>query len=102
MAKTGEFAEESKRKLGGGGHKVVITERESLAIDGVTNVESFDEGEVVLETTSGVLFIRGRDLHINQLNLEDGSLEIEGYVDSLDYTDEGTGRRRGFWGRILK
>lgn len=101
MAKTGEFADESK-KMGSGQHKVVITERESLTIDGVTNVESFDEGEVVLETTAGLLYVRGRDLHINQLNLEDGSLEIEGYVDSLDYTDEGTGRRRGFWGRILK
>ena len=36
-------------------HKLTISEREAIVVDGVNNVESFDDQEVILETTSGML-----------------------------------------------
>ncbi|HHY98679.1 MAG TPA: sporulation protein YabP [Firmicutes bacterium] len=84
-------------------HRIEITERESVVVSGVSNVESFDDQEIVLETSAGVLLIRGRELHVKQLNLDDGNLAIEGFIQGLDYMDEAGGKRgRGFFGRLLK
>ena len=51
-------------------------------------MESFDDREIVLETEEGGLFIRGEDLHINELNLENSSLVVVGYIKSLEYTKD--------------
>jgi len=83
-------------------HKVVMVDRESMVVDGVSNVESFDDEEVVLETSSGMMFVRGRDLHIKQLNLADGNLEIDGYVESIDYAEESPRRGRGLFARLFR
>ncbi|HHY47635.1 MAG TPA: sporulation protein YabP [Firmicutes bacterium] len=84
-------------------HRVEISERESITVSGVSNVESFDDQEVVLETSAGVLLIRGRELHVKQLNLDEGNLAIEGFIQGLDYLDEGGGKKaRGLLGRLLK
>ena len=48
--------------------------RESMSVEGVINVESFDSQEVLLETDQGMMIVRGDDLHIKELNLEGGNL----------------------------
>jgi sporulation protein YabP len=84
-------------------HRIIISERESMAVDGVTNVESFDDQEVVLNTSAGILIVKGRDLHIKQLNLDDGNVAIEGFVDGFEYEeDRETRKGKGFFGRLLK
>lgn len=94
---------EDKKKTVSIQHRIVLIERESLTIDGVTNVESFDDEEVVLDTSQGLLVLRGKELHIKQLNLDDGNLIIEGFIRGLEYADEGVGKRaRGLLGRILR
>ena len=69
-------------------HEVVLLNRERLTVDGIINVESFDEHEAILETEAGVLEIRGRQLHVKELNVDVGSLIIEGFIQSLEYTAE--------------
>ncbi|MCR4403090.1 MAG: sporulation protein YabP [Firmicutes bacterium] len=83
-------------------HKVVVTERETITVDGVSNVESFDDQEVVLETTAGMLMLRGREFHIKQLNLDEGNLTIEGFLAGLEYAEEVGKKARSFLGRLLK
>lgn len=84
-------------------HQLSLKRREDLALEGVLNVESFDEGEVVVETVAGGLIIKGEELHITQLNLDGGAMAIHGYVDSLQYTGDQPGRKgRGLLGRIFK
>ena len=41
------------------GHQLALKGRESLSVDGVLNVESFDEHEILLETEEGMLVVRG-------------------------------------------
>jgi len=53
-------------------HQLSLRNREALQVEGVINVESFDNQEVVVETDAGMLFVRGEDLHIKELNLETG------------------------------
>jgi len=69
-------------------HKVIMTDRAFLSIEGVSNVGSFDEKEIILETEMGVMILKGENLHITQLNLESGSLCVEGAVNSIDYTED--------------
>ena len=64
-------------------HRFTLTNRKIATITGVSDVRSFDETQAVLETSYGVLTIKGRGLHVKRLTLEQG----EGHVDSLVYVN---------------
>jgi len=67
-------------------HSLTLTNCQFLSLTGVTNVGSFDDNQIVLDTVQGPLFLRGENLHITQLNLEQGIVSIEGHkVFSLEY-----------------
>ncbi len=68
-------------------HKLSLSNRNALVLHGVTDVISFDLGEVLLETTVGMLTVKGQDLHVNKLNLDKGELDISGKVDGLAYSE---------------
>lgn len=81
-------------------HNLVLEDRRLLTVSGVSDVDSFDENTVVAYTSLGELTVRGRGLHIRRLDLESGSLSLEGYVDTLSYSD--ATRSGGFFGRLLR
>ncbi len=85
-------------------HSVVMTNRETVVVEGVVSVEKFDEQEIVLETDMGVLAIRGEELHVEQLSLERGHLTVKGLVRSVDYIEDGgrLTRRKGFMERLFR
>lgn len=92
-----------ENRPGGEGHQLTLNNRERLQVDGVKNVGSFDPGEVILETELGVLVIKGEDLHMQHLNLDQGKVAVQGRVHSLNYAEENlTERSRGLLGRLLK
>ena len=74
-------------KQGRGVHKLTLTNRGALSINGVVDVISFDLNEVLLETEAGMLTIKGQDLHVNRLTLEKGEVEICGNIGSLLYSE---------------
>ena len=74
-------------KQGRGVHKLTLTNRGALSINGVVDVISFDLNEVLLETEAGMLTVKGQDLHVNRLTLEKGEVEISGNIDSLLYSE---------------
>lgn len=69
------------------GHRLTLESRNKLSLTGVTDVGSFDETVAVLETGRGTLIVRGRNLHVEQLNLEAGEVRLTGEVDSLAYEE---------------
>ena len=84
-------------------HKLALDGRKSLTMTGVTEVVSFDEQSVVLETRCGGLEIVGNALHIRDLNLDRGAVALDGRVDQILY-DEPTVEKdgkKGFFGRLL-
>lgn len=70
-----------------GNHKLVMNNRSHMNITGVLDVISFDLREILLETSDGMLTIKGNDLHINRLSVEKGDLDVEGRVDTLLYSE---------------
>ena len=84
-------------------HKIILEEREKLSITGVTDVIAFDEESITADTDMGVITIRGEGLHISKLNLDEGVLQTDGNVDSIEYGDGSYSSRGGFLlGKIFK
>ena len=71
-------------------HKIILTNRRTCIINGVSDVLSFDVHEILLETDQGMLTIKGSDLHVNRLTLDKGEVDIDGKIDSMTYS-EGAG-----------
>ena len=65
-------------------HNVIMENRKSLTISGVTDVDSFDERCISLYTQMGELVIRGRELHINSMSVETGDMTIDGDIWALN------------------
>ena len=84
-------------------HNLVIEGREKLNVTGVRDVISFDENTIILNTEMGGLVLKGNNLHINKLNVEEGNLNIEGYFIACNYTDKTDSKRTGgFFSNIFK
>lgn len=77
-------------------HMLTLIDRERLSITGVTEVFSFDEEVIELETGKGYLDIKGDGLHINKMNIDDGELIVEGTIDEIAYhNNQGQGKKKG-------
>jgi sporulation protein YabP len=74
---------------------LILENREKLSISGVIDVESFDDQCVVVVTELGILVVRGNDLHINKLNIDNSELNIEGDIISCEYNDRESSRSKG-------
>lgn len=84
-------------------HDLRMQNRKQLDISGVQNVESFDSEEFLLQTELGHLTIRGQNLHIKNLSLEEGLLSIEGLVHSLIYLNPGSqAKNKSLLGKLFK
>jgi sporulation protein YabP len=83
---------------------LILENRERLNISGVIDVESFNDENVVVDTELGILVIRGMDLHINKLNIDNSELGIEGDIISCEYSDKEGSRSKGsgFFARMFK
>lgn len=89
------------------GHRLTLTNREHAFITGVSHVDSFDDQEIVVDTDLGTLTIRGEELHIRQLSLEEGNLAIDGLITAVAYAINRGGRgpkgkSRGLFDRLLR
>lgn len=93
-----------EEKLNGRLHKLVIQNRSAGNISGITDVISFDENTIVLDTDMGLLNIKGKELHISRLTLEKGEVDIDGTIDSLTYSSNEALRKSGesLFSRLFK
>src|SRR5699024_2105376 len=69
-------------------HDVRMSNRKDVEINGVKELDSFDSEEFLLETTMGYLIIRGQNLQLKNLNVEDGVVQIKGKVYEMNYVDD--------------
>lgn len=80
---------------------IVIEDRNLVTITGVEQVDSFNENTIILSTTKGGLSIKGENLNMSKLNLDEGSVKISGLINSIVYiTKEGT--PKNLIGKIFK
>ena len=75
--------------------RIELSGRESLTVSGVEDVDRFDETEIVMNTSLGVLVVTGDSLHIGKLSLDGGELQVDGRVEALTYEEQQA--PRGSW-----
>lgn len=80
-------------------HKLSLENRQLLDLSGVTNVESFNEEEVIATTDYGELLIKGEGLNVEILELQSGELRVSGTVSAFVYTNKVS--PKGFFKRVF-
>ena len=68
-------------------HNLIMEDRKTLTLTGISDVDSFDEQTVVLITDIGELIIKGDSLQIKGFSVESGELSLQGRIDSLSYQE---------------
>ena len=81
-------------------HNLNLEERHRLAVTGVSEVLSFDENQVVMDTALGLLTVEGEELHVEKLSLDIGELSLEGSVQSLYYSRDRQ-KKGSFWSKVF-
>lgn len=83
-------------------HNIIMENREKANITGVLDIHSFDDELILAETEEGILTIKGYDLKMNKLNLDNNELIVEGKIMALIYSDNTTEKKGGMFGKIFK
>ena len=91
---------EEKQKTGR--HTLHMEEREKVRIGGVLEVLSFDEEGIMLETTCGMLMLKGTGLHMGKLDLDSGDVSVDGSIDSITYSDGSFTEKHSILGRLFR
>ena len=81
---------------------IILEGRKKLSVSGVEDIDSFDEFSAVIFTCMGLVEVKGKDIHMNKLNLESGEIVLEGEFDSVIYPDENGGKpKKNFIAKLL-
>lgn len=64
-----------------------LESRKKLILNGVIEVVSFNEEQIVLNTNLGALNIKGVGLKMNKLDVQNGDVIIIGTINSCIYTN---------------
>ncbi len=82
---------------------IIIENREKISVTGVIDIHSFDDELVIAQTDLGILTVKGDDLKMNKLNLENNELIIEGKIIAVAYSDiNSNGKKTGIMNKLFK
>ena len=65
---------------------IVLENRKKLTLTGAEEVISFDDEKILLNTKLGFLTIKGSELKMNKLDVQNGDLIIVGNISSIVYS----------------
>lgn len=71
---------------------VILENRARLIIDGVINVESFNDDYLEISTRLGEISVEGSNLKIEELRQDNGKINITGDISGIFYKGEKTSR----------
>ncbi len=69
-------------------HTLSLTDRSELSLTGINDVDAFNEEEISVICECGELLIKGDLLHIEELSLETGIMNVSGKISSLTYSEK--------------
>lgn len=82
--------------------EIKIVDRKRINLSGVNKLVSFNPEEFLIETTLGVLLLKGQELEIIKLDTNEGILSIKGKINSLNYMDSNKKGESSFISRLFK
>ncbi|MBZ2174587.1 sporulation protein YabP [Schnuerera sp. xch1] len=81
---------------------ILIEDRSKINVTGVEQVESFNDNTIILKTIRGGMIIKGEDLNVDKLNLDDGNVKITGTISGINYVDKELSHKGNIIGKIFK
>ncbi|WP_125154106.1 sporulation protein YabP [Clostridium rectalis] len=67
---------------------MTLENRKRLFLNGVVEVVSFNEDQIILNTKLGTLHIKGEGLKMNKLDVQNGEVIINGMINSCVYVNK--------------
>lgn len=67
---------------------IILENRKKLILTGVEEVISFDDEKILLNTKLGFLTIKGSELKMNKLDVQNGDVIIVGNISSIVYSSK--------------
>ncbi|PRR77195.1 Spore protein YabP [Clostridium liquoris] len=67
---------------------LTMENRKRLLLNGIVEVVSFNEDQIVLNTNLGTLHIKGEELKMNKLDVQNGEAIINGMINSCVYINK--------------
>ena len=87
---------------GEGKHTVSLFSRKKAEIEGVKEVESFDETSVILQTHCGEMTLEGEGLRVGTLDTVRGVISVTGQIRALYYSDAAPKAKRSFFSGLFR
>jgi len=67
---------------------MTLENRKKISLNGVLEVVSFNDEQIVLKTNLGGLTVKGSELKMNKLDVQNGDIIIIGSIDAFYYNNE--------------
>ncbi len=72
-----------------GEHSISLVNRASMSLTGVEEVSEFSDTRVDMKTSMGRLCVRGKGLAISRLDTDNGTLDVNGEIQLVQYRNGG-------------
>ena len=82
--------------------EIKITDRKKIVLTGVKKLVNFNPEEFLIETTLGILLLKGVDLEVIKLDTNEGILSIKGRINNFNYMDSNKKNEVGLIARLFK
>lgn len=82
-------------------HSVKLDAGKHMSLTGINEVVSFNENAVLLKSDNGGIEIKGSGLNVQKFDIEDGTVNIDGEVNSFRYMNAPE-KQQGFFKRLFK
>lgn len=78
---------EQKLEMNLGNHELKLSDRTRIVLTGIKKIVNFDSQEFLMESTLGVVHLKGSGLELMRLDTQDGNVKIKGKINSIEYLD---------------
>ena len=72
---------EQKLEMNLENHELKLSDRSRIVLTGIKKIVNFDSQEFLMETTLGVLELKGTGLELIRLDTQDGNVKIKGKIN---------------------
>ena len=79
---------------------VTLVDGKVFTMNGVSNILGFDEGYILLDTSSGRMCVEGSDLKLESLTKDTGSVLIKGNISGF-FLSESQDKKNGIFKRLF-
>lgn len=84
------------------GQNILLKDRKKLEISGIKKIESLNNEEFIIDTKLGILFIKGTNLEMQQLDVDKGNLWIYGKINLIEYIDNKKQEKSSLFSKVFK